>query len=191
MNDIEEALDELELKLKKLKIEYDQYFIGSLKREPLVTKGDVQRRIQEFLASPIRNARYKFRFNGLVARYQSYRQLWGRAIREIEAGTYKPHQFRERTQQSDEKEDGPSGKGNRGASGEPSSGANVDKLYNALVDAKRQAGEEIGSLTKERLARMVSKQLADVRRKHPSAKVRFQVVRDGKGARLKARVTKP
>jgi hypothetical protein len=190
MSDIEDALDELELKLKKLKIEYDQYFIGSMKREPLVTKGDVQRKIQQFLSCPPPNARYKFRFNSLVARYQAYRQLWGRAMREIENGTYRPHQFRARSQSMDAKEDGPSAKRKRGGSDAPSSGTNVDKLYDALVDAKRQSGEGIGSLTKERLARMVSKQLAEVRRKNPAAKVRFQVVRDGKGARLKARVSK-
>ena len=84
MDEIEEELDELEVKLNLLKMEYDQYFLGILKREPYVLKGDIQKTMHRYLSQPPTRARTKFRFNTLCARYQSYRQLWSRTLRQME-----------------------------------------------------------------------------------------------------------
>ena len=90
----EQELEELEINIKRLRIEYEQFFRGAMKREPSVLRGKVQKVITRFVSDPPRNPAIKFRFNSLNARYQSFRQLWGRTLREIEAGTYAPHRFR-------------------------------------------------------------------------------------------------
>jgi hypothetical protein len=187
---IEEELDELEIKINRLKIEYEQYFLGVLKREPYVLRGDVQKTIHRYLSQPPNRARLKFRFNTLCARYQSYRQLWGRIIRQIEAGTYRPHVLRAQLQTE------PAGA--KPSTGPPSPekktrpGARaVDQLYEALSDARGKTGEGMGGLTREKLTEIVRQQTRELRSKHGSGKVRFKVVIEGNRARLRATVVRP
>ena len=186
---IDEDLQELEIKLQRLKIEYEQYFRGVLKREPRLLRGDVQRIIQTYINQPPTNVRHRFKFNGLCSRFQAYRQLWERTLREIEEGTYQGHLFRSRL---NEHESGT-------AKAQPApvprkgrrrDGPNVDKLYEALTEARRRTGEGTGKLTREKLDRTVSRQMDEIRRKHPTAKVRFSVVIEGSRARLRAKVIK-
>ena len=92
--DLAEDLNELENNLKRLRIEYEQYFMGNMRRPPNVLLGKVQKVILRFSNSPPLNTRYKFRFNQLNARFQMFRQHWGRTMREIENGTYKRHRFK-------------------------------------------------------------------------------------------------
>ena len=81
--EIDEMLDDFDLNMKRLKIEYEQYFKGALKREPFQLLGRVQKTISKFASDPPRRVAQKFRFNSLVARFQTYRQLWGRTLREL------------------------------------------------------------------------------------------------------------
>ena len=92
-NEIDELLEELEQNLKRLRMEYEQFFMGAMKREPQVLRGKVQKVVTRMLNEPPLKARQKFRFNSLNARFQVFRQLWGRTLREIESGTYKRDRF--------------------------------------------------------------------------------------------------
>jgi hypothetical protein len=193
--ELEQELEELEINLKRLRIEYEQFFRGSMKREPTVLRGKVQKVITRFVSDPPRNQVIKFRFNSLNARYQTFRQLWGRTMREIEAGTYAPHKFRmkansEQTQeeskeldklkrQSDELE------GKR----ESASGSPFDRLHNALLSARQKTGESTQELTREKLAQLVKRQTELIRdQRGADAKVKFRVVIEDNKAKLKATV---
>lgn len=187
MTEIEDDLKELEHKIKRLRLEYEQYFLGILKREPYVLKSDVQRRVNAYLSHPPTRSREKFRFNTLCARYQSYRALWGRTMRQIENGTYQRHLFRARVQgQATEVP----GKSAARAPEPPASGAAaaVDKLYKALAAARRKTGEGMQGMTPEKLAATLRRQTETLRKKHGSGKVRFRIVVEGNRARLRATV---
>lgn len=188
-HEIEEALDELEVKMKRLKIEYDQYFLGAMKREPAVLKGEIQKIIQRFLSTPLTNSRYRFRFNALVARYQCFRQLWGRTLREIEAGTYRGQKFRKQLEAREERAEPTRQKHLRSRDG--LADTEVRKLYDALASAREKSGEGMSGLTPEKLGKIVSKTISDLRRRNPSGKIKFRIVRDGKRTQLKATVVKP
>lgn len=193
----EQELEELEINLKRLRIEYEQFFRGSMKREPTVLRGKVQKTITRFVSDPPRNPAIKFRFNSLNARYQSFRQLWGRTLREMEAGTYAPHKFRLKTQAS---EPPPQDEAKELASlqrqseeleqkREASSGSAFDRLHNALVSARQKTGESTQELTREKLAQLVKKQTEMIRdQRGADAKVKFKVVIENNRAKLKATV---
>ncbi|MEE8556477.1 MAG: MXAN_5187 C-terminal domain-containing protein [Myxococcota bacterium] len=187
MSEIEDDLKELEHRIKRLRLEYEQYFLGILKREPWVLKSDVQRRMNAYLSHPPTRSREKFRFNTLCARYQSYRALWSRTMQQIENGTYHRHLFRARVQ----------GQGRAippksavAAPKPPASGvvAGVDKLYKALAVARRKTGEGMQGMTPEKLAATLRHQTETLRKKHGSGKVRFRIVVEGNRARLRATV---
>lgn len=86
--EVEQALEELESRIERLKALYEQYFMGIEKLEPLVPRKDVDRRIQILRREQVRNTAQRFKFQTLVQRYNSFQQYWARVAREIENGTY-------------------------------------------------------------------------------------------------------
>jgi hypothetical protein len=185
---IDEELKELEHRLHRLKIEYEQYFLGALKREPSVLRGDVQRVITRYSNEPPRNAAQKFRFNSLCARYQAYRSMWGRIQREIEAGTYKRHRFKADLHEGQRAPLDAEARSSR--TGPSERGSGIDRLFEALVRARRQTGEGAAGLDREDFERLVHDQSRALREQHGTGKVRFRVVIEGKRAKLKASVAK-
>lgn len=192
--EIDELLDELDQLVKRLRIEYEQYFAGTLRRPPQLLQGKVQKIIVKFAAQPPRNTRQKFRFNQLNSRYQVFRQQWGRTQRQIEQGTYKPHQFKARMRDRERGADtlSPAAAAGSGEANAPArKKGGVDQLYDALMSARRKTGDHDAGIDRERLASLVRKQTESIRAKHGSeARVKFRVVVEGGKAKVKASVAK-
>jgi hypothetical protein len=184
--DIDEALDELDQNIKRLRIEYEQHFVGTLKRPPSMLQGQVQKVIQTFSAQPPRSTRQKFRFNQLNSRYQVFRQQWGRTLRQIEEGTYKPHRFRVKQHEKETPIE------RSAAAPEPAARApgGLDALYGALLRAHEKLGEGRAAPDRARLEEMVRRQTAEIRARHGDAKIRFKVVTENGRAKVMATVSK-
>ncbi|MBM4335498.1 MAG: hypothetical protein FJ108_06240 [Deltaproteobacteria bacterium] len=187
---IDEELDELDQGLKRLRVEYDQFFLGILKRPPEVLQGRMQKIIVKYANQILRKTHQKFRFNQLNSKFQIYRQQWGRTLRQIESGTYRGHRFKAKLHER-ERGLGAEPETPGAEASEPSAKANpMDQLYDALVAARRRAGESGPDPDRAKLGELVRKQTAALRAKHPGAKVRFRVAVDGKRAKLVASVVK-
>ncbi len=186
-NETDEVLDNLDHNLKRLRLEYEQFFMGNMKREPQVLRGKVQKAVTRLVNEPPRNSAQKFRFNSLNSKFQVYRQLWGRTMREIESGTHKRDRFRKKMQS-------PAAAGPEAAPQQKretaKAGSSVDRLHAALVSARRKTGEHGGEPSSEALNRMVRKQMEAIRAKHGDVKVKFKVVIEDNKAKLKAQVSK-
>ncbi len=87
--ELEQALAEIEEKLEKLRVLYDQYFMGLERFEPVRKREDLERRIKVLRRENIRNTAQRFRFQQSVQRLNTFAQYWTRILREIEKGTYK------------------------------------------------------------------------------------------------------
>ena len=138
---IDQDLDRLEYEIRRLKVEYDIFFNGGTLRPPVDTKGRVETAIKRIYDARGMSFGQRFRYNGLVARYNVMRELWRRQTSEREESgrppTAEAHTaLRERTavirchdpQQEPEK---------------------VSELYDYLVAAKRECGERLGALSLE------------------------------------------
>ena len=188
-DEIDEELDELDYNLKRLRVEYDQFFLGILKRPPEVLQGRVTKVIVKYANTKLRKTHHKFRFNQMNSKFQIYRQQWGRTMRQIEAGTYKGHLFRAKLH---ERERGVSDATPHPAAAPPPTarpGA-IDKLFEALVSARRKAGDSSPAPDRAKLDEIVKKQTAALKQKHPGAKVKFRVAIEGNKAKLVASVVK-
>jgi len=86
--DDKKDLNTLEKNLARLKIEYEQYFMRILKREPLKLRSEVEMTIRRYTGKKTTNTAFQFKFNNLVAKYNAFRQYWTRTLRAIEEGTY-------------------------------------------------------------------------------------------------------
>src|SRR5688572_28496693 len=85
------ALEDLEVRLERLRALYEQYFLGFEKIEPQVARKDVDRRIYVLRREKIRNTGKRFKLQTIIMRYNTFQQYWQRICREIENGTYKRH----------------------------------------------------------------------------------------------------
>ncbi len=89
--DIDHELEELELRLERLRALYEQYFLGIEKIEPNIARKDVDRRIWTLRRMKFRNTAKRFKLQTIVMRYNTFQQYWQRICREIENGTYRRH----------------------------------------------------------------------------------------------------
>ncbi len=85
---LKEDLDILDTKINKVKVDYEGYFAGILKREPAALREEIDRLIFKYADRLITNTALKFRYSAITSKYASYKQFWDRILREIENGTY-------------------------------------------------------------------------------------------------------
>ena len=183
----EDDLQALETKLKQLKLDYEQYFLGTRPREPAQGRSEVQKLFTIYQNTPIQNTALRFRFNSLCARYFALRRQWDLVLRQIEEGTYSRHVFKADLHDK-----------LRSRKGAPATGAapaappsqelapNVKEVYEDYLAACRSTGEDTRSLTRERMEKVLKGQADAIRKQYGCEDVRFRVVVEGGKARLKA-----
>ncbi|MBL8624359.1 MAG: hypothetical protein JNK64_23835, partial [Myxococcales bacterium] len=86
--EIEEALDALDKLVDRLKVMYEQYFMGIQKQAPAHLHTDAERRIRDVAQMQIRNTALRYRFATIQQKFGSYNTYWKRTLREIESGRY-------------------------------------------------------------------------------------------------------
>jgi hypothetical protein len=89
LNDVAREIASLNGLIQKLQVSYDQYFAGALRREPLEMVREAEGIIDSLGRGRVENPVMRYRFNGLVARYNSFKSVWERKKREREGAA--PH----------------------------------------------------------------------------------------------------
>jgi hypothetical protein len=92
----EATLLNVEVRLRRLRTLYDQYFQGLERVEPHIERTEVERLIDQLRKSQPRNTALRFRFNQVVQRMTTYNTYWQRTRRQIEEGTFKRDVLRAR-----------------------------------------------------------------------------------------------
>lgn len=87
---LDEVLEDLQQRVERLKILYEQYFMGLQKLQPLVPRREIQRKMTELAQTSgnFRSTKHRFLFNMLNQRWQSYTTYWNRTCAQMENGTY-------------------------------------------------------------------------------------------------------
>lgn len=78
---IEQQLARLEDDIRRLKIDFDLYFTGGLKRPPHEARGRVESIIKRIADNRNVSFAQRFQFNTVVNRYTSFRELWRRKLK--------------------------------------------------------------------------------------------------------------
>jgi hypothetical protein len=185
--DVAEELVVLDTKLKQLKFEYEQYFIGSRPREPVLTRGDVNKLVAKYSNTGIQNTALRFKFNNLCSRFYAMRRQWDETLRKIEAGTYERHVFKAKLHERErgiDAPDAPDAPAPARRSNDTTEGGS--DLFEAYRTAKSACGEDVASLSREKLDQLVAKQRTALQQRFGCDDVRFRVVVEGGKAKLKA-----
>jgi hypothetical protein len=192
----DEELDKLEEDIRKLKNKYDQFFSGISRTPPTHERRGVEVAIYEIGKLKMRENTRRFRYNQILSRYNQYRELWGRKMREREEG---PLDFRRRSAALAEPSAPPPPPEPKTAARVTSpkadpyvklapgaNGEEVKRLYTAIEKEHLKLGK-LPSITIDQLRSMVQKQSELVRERYHVAVVGFRVdVVDGK-VKLKAK----
>src|ERR1700742_5233383 len=81
-------LDALDSALDRVKVLYEQYFLGIQKQPPTFLHTDVERKIRDITQLQVRNTALRYRFATLQQKFGSYNAYWRRTLRQIENGPY-------------------------------------------------------------------------------------------------------
>jgi hypothetical protein len=191
----DDELDKFEEDIRRLKSRYDQFFMGITKFPPTFERHQIESYIHELSKQKMRDNGRRFRFNTILSRYNQYREMWARKMREREEG---PLDFRRRQKALSGPQEAvspPLPPEPRVTSAAPdpyvrmapgANGEQIQKLYEEIRQEHLKMGKA-PNVTLEQLASMVQKQTETIREKYHVHSVAFRVETvDGK-VKLKAK----
>ena len=193
---VDEELTSLESQLRRLKIEYEIFFSNPQKKPPSDLEWKVLALLRKFSDGAHMSFPQRFRYNGIAQRYAIYSDLWRKKARIREEGYRRPQDALLAVQGVRPEEREPEHKvyGLSHAHGAPAEpfvvhcadpGAErekVEKLFIALSDAKKKAGENVsGSL--ESFSSFVQKKTDQLRKQYGCQMVEYSV--DVAGGKVK------
>jgi hypothetical protein len=190
----DDELDKLEEDIRRLKNRYDQFFNGITKTPPSFERHQIEAMVHEISKQKMRDNTRRFRFNTILSRYNQFREMWARKMREREEG---PLDFRRRQAAMETTALVPPPPPPRPAvtSARPdpyvrmtpgANGEEIRKLYGEIERAHLEMGK-LPNVSLEQLSTMIQKQSDVVRAKYNVKTVAFRVETiDGK-VKLKAK----
>jgi hypothetical protein len=178
VSEFERELQRLEVMLKQLENEYNQFFSGRLPRPPWDTRGQVEALVKQYDRRHIQNTGERFRFQTIQSRYRTLVDLWDRGLRAREEGRAGPFAQKRSPAAADK----PASRVMHVASfKDPAAEVdNLRQLYKSLVEARQSVGEDAVPFAK--FAELVKTQVTKLKA-NGNEEVAFRVaVKDGKVA---------
>lgn len=177
---IEEEMTQLEDGIRRLKIEYDIYFNGGRDRPPYDIQWKIEATIKKYSETKLSFAQ-RFRFNALVQRFAVHNDMWRQKVKAREEGREPrrreepkpapatPASFRVQWRDPEQEQE------------------KVEKLFQALVEAKKKAGESAESLPIDSFKRFVKQKTEQLKRDLGCQSVEYVVEVENGQVRLKAK----
>jgi hypothetical protein len=122
-----EMLDRLELDLAALKHEYDLFFNGKRRAEPMKERKELEMKLLAGSRRTIVGNADQLRLNNLSGRYWTYANLWTRTVRDLEEGRM-------------HRDTGGSLRRTSGVRRDPVDREHLDRAAEALLEARRSCG---------------------------------------------------
>ena len=180
--ELEEELNDLARRIERLRVSFQQYFMGIERIPPLFQREQLEKRFRE---TPLNNAKktiLKFRYLGLVQRYRTLSVYWDRMLRDIELGRFKRPTPREAAQEGETVA--------RERVVESSSDGELRRLYERYLQACKEAGTPTTSLDYDKFRQAVEAQRRQATQRFGWGEVEFQVSTKGGKVVLKVKPKK-
>jgi len=177
---VPEDLVKFEQDLDRLIKEYEKYFLGLEKREPLPLLSSVERSLRTLLSTPITNTMLKFRLNSLALKLSSYREYWRKTTLKIEEGKYSRDRFKMKLKEGARQASPTAEEAVR----EPDDPVTI--LHRRLLDAHRECGTTSPPPPIEKLRAVIDRKKPELMQKYGCRDVEFKVVVEGGVPKLKA-----
>lgn len=195
---VDEELHLLDESIRRLKIEYDVYFGGGSKKPPADTEMRVQTMIKKYSDNQKLNFAQRFKYNAIVQKYSLYNGLWQQKLKIKEEGYRRPQDAalgiagmrREEEQAAAATIDVPEEQPFRVACSDADAEHDrVKALYDAMMDAKRKAGEAVANnpASFDSFRTFVKKKTDQIRKDYGCHAVEYSVEMQDGQVKLKAK----
>ena len=187
MNKLEEELNNMEDGLRRLKIEYHIFFNGNRKKPPDDMKLRLERLAKQLSERSDMTHAQRFRYNTLLTRYYTHKDLWRRIQREREQGKKTEPKAPAPVPPVDKKP--PIEKFRISVSDPKTEEDKVKSLYETLLKYKT---DDSGSpaLSYPQFARYIASQTRDIREKYRCSCVAYRILLEGGVVRFTAAAEK-
>ncbi len=178
---LEADLARLDTMLRQLKVQYDMYFGGGIKHQPLELRTEAEKIIRRYANASIQKYAQRFHLNTLVSRYNSLAELWGKTLRSREEGewhapsapkTTEPQETllaRCRIRDAEQQK------------------AQLKPLYERFVEARRAYGGETRDLPFDKFLRGIARQTRTLQERGECGEIELRVVVSDHRVELRAR----
>lgn len=177
-----EDIELLDSKIARLKVEYEQYFMRVLKREPAKLRDEVEKLIIFYSNKNLTNTSLRFKYNTIVAKYNSYKQYWTRTLRAIEEGDF--HRRAEGELENGARPAPPPSEARKPAQkneAAPEAGDDVREVYEKYIEARKACNEPTEGITLGTLEKTLQEYKKKVEEQYKTQEVEFKVaIKDGK-----------
>ena len=176
---LDRQLDELEQGITLLKREFEMYFGGGSKKPPTDIQTKLAKDIKRFGLTSGLSYAFRFRYNTIVARFNTYNELWNKQLRLKEEGKYQtgspiqPPAQQTKTHHAEKRAANP-----------------LESVYKDYVETRSKTGEGAPQMNFDGFAQLLAKQREALINKYHCKDVQFYVaVEEGK-TKLKAKPRK-
>lgn len=187
----DEEISLLQDSIRKLKIEFDMYFGGANKRPPYDAQWRVETMMKRLEGTRSLNFGQRFKLNSLTQNYAMFADMWRVRIKRREEGTDFPRGRRVDTvAPPPPPPPPPTSNSFRVQWQDPEKdGAKVDQLFNALIAAKKQLGENVDTINIDGFKRFVKNKTEQLKRDQRCQNVEYVVEVENGKVSLKAKGT--
>jgi len=175
-------LELLEKSIRQLQIEWDKFFGGIERKPPMDLKAKVEAIVRRHANVEIRNNTERFRYQNLVARYNTFSELWTKRLRALEEGRVMGlHGSHGMKAPAMPPRPAPRPASNEFRVKDPSSDAStVRALFDRFLEARQSAGEA-GAVKFESFQKVITQQAARILNEKGAKAVDFRLeTKDGK-----------
>jgi hypothetical protein len=188
MKSVEDDLTRLEQLLRQLEHEYEQFFSGAVRAEPQRTDADVQRIIKLYSSRAIQNPSLRFRYSNIVARYNSFRNVWTRKVREMEEGRVFGRPVRAAAPPPPRRPSSPAGSRREFVTADlRSDQEDMKEIFRTYKELRKSAGESTERLRLESFTRILADKVTKVKESRNCEKVEIRLRRDENKTRILVR----
>jgi hypothetical protein len=196
---VDEELNALDENVRRLKIEYDVYFGGGSKKPPSDTEWRVQRLIRKYSDTSKLNFAQRFKYNTILQRYAIFSDLWRQKMKIKEEGYRRPqdavlgiqglrHEQEVAAAAALEAASAPQQKPFRvQCSDVETDAAAVRSLFEAMMEAKKKAGQTVDPNSFDSFKAFVKKKTDQIRSEYGCPGVEYSVEMQAGQVRLKAK----
>ena len=185
----DDDLKNLEEWIRRLKIEYDIFFVGNRKKPPDELRMRVEKVVKRLAEAGNMTFSQRYLYNTLIARFYVYRDLWRRTQQERESAgetsviTAPPR----RTPAADEPGKELPREIQVSISDPEADSGSIRRLYDELLRMRESHAKESPGVTYQQFADYIANQTRGIKEKHQCTSVTFRIALEEKNIKLVAR----
>lgn len=169
---IEKDIEEIITKTERLRIMYEQYFMGLIKENPISIREKVASLIRKHHGENIKNARLKFRYQQGIAKFNTYCVYWDRILRKIDEGTYEKDVFRAKLHDKNPKQ-----------SEQPSD--QMFDLYQNYQTAKDSLSQKLDNVSYKKFHQQLMQKKEMLEKKYKDMSISFKITTENNKVSIK------